>query len=38
MQRTLAMIDGEHGSPEGYLRAIGVNEATLDRVRARLLA
>jgi protein-tyrosine phosphatase len=38
MQRTLAMIDAEHGSPEGYLRAIGVDEATLDRVRARLLA
>ena len=38
MRRTLAMIDAEHGSPEGYLRAIGVDDATLDAVRARLLA
>lgn len=38
MRRTLAMIDAEHGSPEGYLLSIGVDASTLDRVRARLLA
>ena len=37
MARTLARLDREYGSPEGYLRAIGVDDATLARVRARLL-
>jgi protein tyrosine/serine phosphatase len=37
METFLAAVAGRWGSPVGYLEAIGIDAATLDRVRANLL-
>ena len=37
MARTLAMIDRDYGSPEGYLQTIGVTPDEIAAVRARLV-
>ena len=36
MTQVLETLEREHGSVRGYLRAAGVSEADLERVRARL--
>jgi protein-tyrosine phosphatase len=36
MAETLELLEAEHGSVRGYLRAAGVSETSLDRVVARL--
>jgi len=38
MAATLNRIELTYGSAEGYLRSIGVTEATIERLRARLLS
>jgi protein-tyrosine phosphatase len=37
MARTLTMIDRDYGSPEDYLRSIGVSDDEIAAVRARLM-
>jgi protein-tyrosine phosphatase len=38
MERTLARLNAEFGGPVGYLRGLGLTDATMERLRARLLA
>jgi hypothetical protein len=37
MRRTLEHLECEHGSVEGYLRAAGLDDARLERLRRRLV-
>ena len=37
MERTLARLNAGFGGPIGYLRGIGMEDATMERLRARLL-